>query len=174
MLTARSWSDARFDPTHHREIFVSVAIGSPAPSFSLADQEKNTVTLDDLKGKKSLIVFIPFPFTGICDDESCAIRDRLATLNDLEANVVVITCHAVPVAKKWSDENGFTFPVLADYWPHGAVATHYGAFNETVGAANRMTFVLDENAIVRSVIDSGSLGTAREFDSYVAALGEIG
>jgi len=153
---------------------VPAAVGLAAPSFSLTDQDKNTVTLDDLKGKKSLIVFIPFPFTGICDDESCAIRDRLATLNDLDANVVIITCHAVPLAKKWSDENGFTFPVLSDFWPHGVVATRYGAFNEVVGGANRLTFVLDEDGVVRSVIDSGSLGTAREFDAYASALGEIG
>ncbi|MFV9673058.1 MAG: redoxin domain-containing protein [Acidimicrobiia bacterium] len=152
---------------------MSVTVGSPAPGFSLTDQDKNTVTLDDLKGKKSLIVFIPFPFTGICDDESCAIRDNLAALNDLEANVVVITCHAVPVTKKWSDENRFTFPVLSDFWPHGVVATAYGAFNEAVGGANRMTFVLDEDGIVRSVIDSGSLGTAREFEAYVTALAEV-
>lgn len=153
---------------------MSAIVGSPAPAFSLTDQDRNTVTLDDLRGKKSLIVFIPFPFTGICDDESCAIRDQLATLNDLDANVVVITCHAVPVTKKWSDENGFAFPVLSDFWPHGVVATQYGAFNESVGGANRMTFVLDADGIVRSVIDSGSLGTAREFTAYVNALDEIG
>ncbi len=153
---------------------MSIQVGSPAPAFSLTDQDKNTVSLDDLKGKKGLIVFIPFPFTGICDEESCMIRDHLAALNDLDANVVVITCHAVPVAKKWSDENGFTFPVLSDFWPHGAVATEYGAFNDTVGAANRVSVVLDADGIVRTIIDSGSLGTAREFDEYVTALGQIG
>ncbi|MEA2024269.1 MAG: redoxin domain-containing protein [Actinomycetota bacterium] len=153
---------------------MSATVGSLAPSFSLTDQDRNTVTLDDLKGTKTLIVFIPFPFTGICDDESCAIRDQLATLNGLDANVVVITCHAVPVAKKWSDENGFTFPVLSDFWPHGAVATAYGAFNGAVGGANRMTFVLDADGIVRTVIDSGALSIGREFDEYVTALGEIG
>ena len=153
---------------------MSITVGSAAPDFALTDQDKNTVTLDDLKGRKSLIVFIPFPFTGICDNESCAIRDQLATLNNLDANVAVITCHAVPVARKWSDENGFTFPVLSDFWPHGVVATAYGAFNEAVGGANRMTFVLDEDGIVRSIIDSGSLGTPREFEEYVTALGQIG
>ena len=152
---------------------MSASIGSLAPKFSLTDQDRNTVALDDLSGKKSLVVFIPFPFTGICDDESCAIRDGLATLSDLDANVVVITCHALPVTKKWSDENGFTFPVLSDFWPHGLVATQYGAFNEAVGGANRMTFVLDADGIVHSIIDSGSLGTAREFEAYVTALEEI-
>lgn len=152
---------------------MAVQVGSTPKSFSLLDQDKNAVTLDDLKGKKTLIVFIPFPFTGYCDDETCAIRDRLAALNDLDANVVVITCHAVPVTKKWSDANEFTFPVLSDYWPHGLVATQFGAFNWDVGAANRMSFVLDADGVVRTIIDSGSLGTPREFEEYVAALGEI-
>ena len=152
---------------------MAVKVGSTPRSFSLLDQDKNPVTFNDLKGKKSLIVFIPFPFTGYCDGEACAIRDQLAALNDLDANVVVITCHAVPVAKKRSDENSFTFPVLSDSWPHGLVATNFGAFNWDVGAANRMTFVLDAHGVVRAIIDSGSLGTPREFEEYVAALGEI-
>lgn len=149
---------------------MSVAVGSPAPGFSLVDQAMNTLTLDDLSAKDSLIVFIPTPFTGICDAESCELRDELATLNDLDANVVIITCHAVPVIKKWSDDNGFTFPVLSDFWPHGAVARSYGAFNEDLGVANRVTIVVDAAGMVRSIIDSGSLGTSREFSEYVTAL----
>jgi len=148
-------------------------VGASAPAFSLMDKERNVVSLDDFRGNKTVVVFIPFPFTPICDSEACAIRDRLTSLNDLDAGVVVITCHAVQVVKKWSDENGFTFPVLSDFWPHGAVATEYGAFNEAVGVANRMSFVLDADGVVHTIINSGSLGTAREFAAYTEALGEI-
>ena len=152
---------------------MAAEIGAQAPSFSLLDQSKNPVALDDFKGNKTLVVFIPFPFTGICEGELCAIRDNLAGLNALDANVVVITCHAVPTNQHWSDENGFEFPVLSDFWPHGAVATAYGAFNETVGAANRQTFVLDEGGTVRAIVKTDSLGTAREFDEYVEALAAL-
>jgi peroxiredoxin (alkyl hydroperoxide reductase subunit C) len=137
------------------------------------DQDRNVVSLDDFAGKETVLVFIPFPFTGICDSEACAIRDSLAALNDLDAGVVVITCHAVQVNKKWTDENRFTFPVLSDFWPHGTVATEYGAFNEKVGVANRMSFVLDADGVVRAIVDSGSLGTAREFADYTDALNRI-
>jgi peroxiredoxin (alkyl hydroperoxide reductase subunit C) len=137
------------------------------------DQDRNVVNLGDFKGRKAVVVFIPWPFTGICDAEACTIRDNLATLNDLDAHVLIITCHAVSVTKKWSDENGFTFPVLSDFWPHGTVAREFGTFNEKVGVANRMSFVLDPDGIVRSIINSGSLGTARESASYIDALGEI-
>ena len=147
-----------------------MTIGTPAPPFELFDQNRNPVSLESLKGSKSLIVFIPFPFTGNCDDETCAIRDHLSKLNEMDANVVIITVHAVPVAKKWADENGFEFPVLSDYWPHGEVAKAYGAFNEMVGAANRYTFVLDADGIIRDVINTDSLKVVREFDTYIEAL----
>ena len=148
-------------------------VGAPAPAFSLMDQDRNIVNLDEFKGAKTVVVFIPWPFTGICDAEACAIRDNLTALSEVDADFVVITCHAVPVTKKWSDENGFTFPVLSDFWPHGTVAREFGAFNEKAGIANRMSFVLDSDGIVRSIIDSGSLGTARESAAYIDALGEI-
>lgn len=148
-------------------------IGSPAPSFELRDQNKELVSSESLTGSKALVVFIPFPFTGNCDNETCEIRDHLSRLNDMAAKVVIITDHAIPVNKKWSDENGFEFPVLADYWPHGEVTKAYGAFNETVGAANRYTFVLDAEGIVREVINTDSLGDVREFDSYIEALAKV-
>ncbi len=150
-----------------------MTVGSQAPSFELRDQDKNLVSSESLKGSTSLVVFIPFPFTGICDDETCAIRDNLAALNNVDAKVVIVTVHAVPVAKKWAEENGFTFPVLSDYWPHGETAKAYGAFNETVGAANRYTFVLDAQGVVREVINTESLGIAREFSAYTEALAKI-
>jgi peroxiredoxin (alkyl hydroperoxide reductase subunit C) len=150
-----------------------VNIGSPAPSFELVDQERSTVSSESLKGSKSLIVFIPFPFTGICDNETCAIRDHLSQLDDVDANVVIITVHAVPVTKKWADENGFDFPVLSDFWPHGETAIAYGAFSATTGSANRYTFVLDAEGIVREIINTESLGVAREFDAYIEALARI-
>jgi peroxiredoxin len=137
------------------------------------DQDKNPVSLESLKGSKSLIVFIPFPFTGICDDEGCALRDNLSALTGLDAKLVVITVHSVAVAKKWADEYGFDFPVLSDFWPHGETAKAYGAFNDDRGVANRYSFVLDSDGVVREVINTESLGIAREIDAYTTALAKI-
>lgn len=152
---------------------MTLDVGVPAPPFDLINQDREPVSLNDLKGDKSLIVFIPFPFSNICEFELCTIRDRLAALNDLDASVAVITVDTHFTNSKWSSENGFEFPVLSDYWPHGETAKAYDAFNEKVGAANRVTYVLDEDAVIRQVIDSGSLGTPREFDEYVEALATI-
>ncbi|MDX1690524.1 MAG: redoxin domain-containing protein [Acidimicrobiia bacterium] len=149
---------------------MAAEIGAPAPDFTLPNTDREMVSKSDLAGNKALVVFIPFPFTGICDAEACALRDNLAALKDLDARVVVVTTHAVPTNKEWAEQNGFEFPVLSDYWPHGDVAKAYGTFNEKVGAATRSTYVLDEEGVVRDVVATDSLGTAREYDAYVEAL----
>ena len=65
---------------------------------------------------------------------------------------------------------GFTFPVLSDFWPHGAVAREYGVFNEQLGCANRVTFVIDRQGTVIDRFDAPNLATARDASSYRAAL----
>ena len=149
-------------------------VGQPAPPFALRDQDRNVITLDSLKGGAALVVFIPFPFTAVCSAEICTLRDRAAELENVDANVVVVTTHALPTNKQWAEENSFRFPVLADYWPHGETARAYGTFNEKLGVADRSTYVLDADGVVRAVIASDSLGTAREFEDYAAALAAIG
>lgn len=152
---------------------MAAEIGAPAPDFTLKDQNRNDVSLADFSGKNTLVVFIPFPFTGICDSEACAIRDNLQALNAVDANVVIITAHAAPTNQRWAEEQGFEFPVLADYWPHGAIAQAYGCFNETVGAAMRATYVLDGEGVVRQIVATDSLGTPREFAAYTDALATL-
>lgn len=148
--------------------------GTQAPNFTLFDQNKSEASLDDLKGHSALVVFIPFPFTGHCDNEGCRLRDGLGELGELDAKVVVITTHAIPTNAKWASDNGFNFPVLADYWPHGEVTQAYGAFNDATGSANRVTYVLDVRGVVRDVIATESLGTPRDYELYGQALAAIG
>jgi peroxiredoxin len=152
---------------------MSIEIGAPAPQFALRDQHLEVVTRDDLAGRAALVVFIPNPFTSVCEAELCSIRDGLAALNDLDAEVVAVTCNTPFVNKRWSDDNGFTFRVLSDFWPHGEVSKAFGAFNERFGIPNRHTYVLDAEGTVRDIITSESLGEAREFDRYVASLSSI-
>jgi len=150
-----------------------VTVGDRAPNFELLDQDANEVSRASLEGRKTLVVFIPFPFSGICQAELCSIRDNLAQLNDLDANVVVISCDTRFVHKKWAEEQGFQFPLLSDFWPHGETARAYGSFNHDKGVANRMSYVLDDTGVVWEIIDSGSLGVAREMDAYVEALSKL-
>lgn len=152
---------------------MTAEIGSPAPGFSLLDPTKERVSLEDFEGHKTLVVFIPFPFTGNCESELCTLRDHLAELNELDANVVAITCDTPFANGAWSERNGFGFPVLSDFWPHGEVCRAYGAFNEATGSATRSTFVLDAEGVVRDIVATGSLAVTRPYDAYVEALERI-
>ena len=152
---------------------MTARIGAPAPDFTLRDTARSEVSLTDFRGKKTLVVFIPFPFTRTCEAELCTLRDNLASLAELDAAVVVVTTHAPPTNRAWAEQQGFEFPILADYWPHGAVAQAYGCFNEMVGAAQRATFVLDEDGVVRDIITSDSPGSPREYIEYTQALAAI-
>jgi peroxiredoxin len=148
-------------------------IGSPAPDFSLPDTSGKRVSPSDLKGRKTLIVFIPFPFTGNCEKELCTLRDHLAELNSVDANVVAITCDTQFSNDKWSQINGFGFPVLSDFWPHGATAMAYGVFNQEKGCAVRTTFVLDQAGVIREIVASGDMGVIRSYQAYQEALAKI-
>lgn len=119
------------------------------------------------------MVFVPLPFTGICGAEACELRDNRAGLSDLGAQMVVITSHALPTNAEWARHNDFGFPVLSDHWPHGVVATAYGTFNPDLVVATRSSYVIDPKGVLRAVIATERLGTARQFDAFTAALAAI-
>jgi mycoredoxin-dependent peroxiredoxin len=148
-------------------------VGQPAPDFKLRDTQNNEVSLSDLKGSKAIIAFIPFPNTGICDGEACALRDDYTELSKDGSKVVIISCHARPLLGMWVAQHNITFPVLADFWPHGAVAQAYGCFNDQLGVSMRASYVLDANGVVKEIIQTGSLGEARDEAAYAKALAAI-
>lgn len=124
--------------------------GAEAPDFTLKDQNGQAVTLRDFRGAKNvLLVFFPLAFTGICQGELDEIRDNLPTYENDDTVTLAISVGPPPTHKVWATQSGFTFPVLSDFWPHGAVAQAYGVFNEDAGIANRGTFVVDREGIVR-------------------------
>ncbi len=149
---------------------MAIKIGTAAPDFSLPDTDNQQVTLDSVLGDRTLLVFIPFPFTGVCTDEVCELQENLGELQGRGARVVVITCDTRFANQEWARREGIEYTVLSDYWPHGEVARSYGVFNESIGAANRYTFVLDANGMVTGVVSSDELSVARQMESYLAAL----
>ena len=122
---------------------MSISVGDAAPEFSLPDQDKQVVSLSDLRGTPVLLVFYPFAFSGICTGELCQLRDELATYTDAGVRVLAISTDPVFSLKAWKAQEGFDFPLLSDFWPHGAVAQAYDVFNEKAGMAVRGTFLVD-------------------------------
>jgi peroxiredoxin len=129
---------------------MTVDIGSVAPDFTLSDQDREQVTLSTLwPGKNVLLVFYPFAFSHICEGEICQVRDELADYQNEKIQVIGVSVDSPFTLKAWAAAQGFGFPLLADFWPHGAVSRAYGVFNEAGGMANRGTFLIDRSGVVR-------------------------
>jgi peroxiredoxin len=126
-----------------------VDVGDLAPDFELQDQDRNTVTLSSFRGEKNVIVvFYPLAFTGVCQGELCAIRDDIADFSNNDVQTLAISVDSGPTHAAWAKEQGYTFPLLADFWPHGAVAKAYGVLNEDIGLAVRGTFIVDKQGVI--------------------------
>lgn len=149
---------------------MSLVVGTPAPDFALRNQHRELVSLEDLKGSKATIVFIPFAFTKTCQGELCEIRDNLHRFDDSGVRVMAITCNTFHSNAAWAEQQGYTFDILSDFWPHGETARAYESFNETYGFAERTTYFLDEEGVITGVFASDGIGTARPFAEYEAAL----
>ncbi|MDT5125399.1 MAG: mycoredoxin-dependent peroxiredoxin [Mycobacterium sp.] len=146
--------------------------GDEAPDFTLKDQDGQPVTLSALRGKNVLLVFFPLAFTGICQGELDQVRDNLPSyVNDATATLA-ISVGPPPTHKVWARQSDFTFPVLSDFWPHGAVAKAYGVFNDDTGFANRGTFVVDRTGVIRFAELKGP-GEARNQALWTDALAAL-
>ena len=144
--------------------------GAQAPDFTLKDQNNQEVRLADLRGRKAvLLVFYPLAFTGTCQGELTEIRDNLPSYANSEVQVLTVSVDSAYSHKVWAEREGFEFPLLADFWPHGAVAQAYGVFNEEKGYANRGTFIIDRAGVVRFAEMTGP-GEPRDQEAWRAAL----
>ena len=147
-----------------------IDVGNEAPDFTLKDQNGQPVTLSSFRGSKNvLLVFFPLAFTGICQGELDEIRDHLADYENDDTATLSITVGPPPTHKVWATQSGFTFPGLADFWPHGAVAQSYGVFNDDTGFANRGTFVVDRAGVIRFA-EMKQPGEARDQTVWTDAL----
>ena len=147
-----------------------VEVGEPAPDFTLRDQNNEQFTLSEHRGQQAvLIVFYPLAFTGICTGELCVVRDDIGSFQNDDVQVVTISVDSVYSHKIFSEREGYEFPLLSDFWPHGEVAQKYGVFNETTGFANRGTFLVDKDGVVRFA-EMNPPGEGRDAEAWRAAI----
>ena len=148
-------------------------VGVGAPDFTLHDQNRQPVTLSDFRGAKDvLLVFFPLAFTGVCQGELDQIRDHLPDFENDDTAVLAISVGPAPTHKVWAADSGFLFPVLSDFWPHGAVSQAYGVFNDVAGIANRGTFVVDRSGTIRFA-EMKQPGEARDQRLWTDALAAL-
>lgn len=144
-----------------------------APDFELSNQFGERIQLSDFRGRKSVaLVFFPLAFSGTCTGELCALRDNLNLFTDEHVELLGISVDSKYTLRAWAERENYQFSLLADFWPHGEIAKEYGVFLEDKGFANRATFVIDKDGIIRESFITAP-GEARSLDAYRVALEDL-
>jgi len=152
---------------------MAVEVGSQAPDFTLNDYNKQPVTLSQFNGDKPvLLVFYPFAFSGICTGELCQLRDEFGDYDGKGVQVLGVSVDTPFSLKAWAEVEGYQFPLLSDFWPHGEVAQKYGVFNDQAGLAVRGTFLIDTEGVVRFA-EVNAPGEARDQAGWKKAVEEL-
>lgn len=151
-----------------------IAIGEVAPDFVLKNQNNQEVRLSDFRGKKNvLLVFYPFAFSRICHGELGEVRDHVDDFVNEHVELMTVSVDSPYSQKAWAAQEGYGFQMLADFWPHGAVASAYEVFDTERGFAYRGTFLIDREGVVRFA-EVNPPGQARDQDRWREWLASAG
>jgi peroxiredoxin len=152
---------------------MAIEVGEQAPDFELKDQHGTPVRLSSFRGEKNVVlVFYPLAFSGVCTGELCALRDDFPEVTREDVELLAVSVDSTHVIRTWSEQQNFGFTLLADFWPHGAVAKLYGVFDENLGFAKRGTFIIDKTGVVRwSVVNP--VPQARDIAEYQKVLADL-
>ena len=128
---------------------MAIETGAEAPEFDLEVDRDDRVRLSDFRGRRNvLLVFHPFAFTPVCEDEARDLQENLPAFEHADTEVVLVSCDTAPARQAWKRELGLTYTLASDFWPHGEAARAYGVFDEETGAAVRGTFLIDKSGAV--------------------------
>lgn len=147
---------------------MSINIGQPAPQFTLPSTDRAMISLSDFKGKKVVIHFFPFAFTGTCTTQLCTMRDNFGYYQDMNAEILAISVDSPFSLKQFKDVQGYQFTLLSDF--NKEVSQAYGAFYDEFilglkGVSKRAAFVLNEN---QEVVYAEVLDVATDLPDFEA------
>ncbi len=132
---------------------MKVEIGQQAPAFALRDQHGATVSLASYRSDKAVVLmFYPFAFSRVCTGELCEVVESLSTFVSDDVQILAVSCDPMFTLRAFAEQEGLTFPLLSDFWPHGEVAGAYGVLNADRGCAERSTFIIDRHGVVRWLV----------------------
>ncbi|MEZ4792344.1 MAG: thioredoxin-dependent thiol peroxidase [Gelidibacter sp.] len=132
-------------------------VGDKAPNFSQKDEQGNTITLNDYKGKKLVVFFYPKANTPTCTTEACNLRDNPKDLTDKGYAILGVSADSQKKQSNFKKKYKFPYPLLAD--EDKSVINAFGVWGKkkfmgrTFDGIHRVTFVIDENGVIEKVID---------------------
>ena len=152
---------------------LKVKKGVQAPNFSLPSVSGEKVSLSQFRGKKNVVLsFVPAAWTPVCSDQWPGYNIAKDIFEQNDAILLGITVDNVPTLYAWTNQMGkLWFPVLSDFWPHGAVAKKYGVLRSS-GVSERALFVIDKKGIIR-YIDVHDINKRPPLEDLAAALEKL-
>ncbi len=129
---------------------VRLAVGDPAPDFTLPTHNEGELNLAWYQGRKNVVLaFYPADWTPVCATQVPAYQQVIDRFDEYDCQLLCISCDSVPCHVAWAKSmGGLQFPLMADFWPHGEVARKYGVLNKK-GYAERTVFLIDKKGIIR-------------------------
>jgi peroxiredoxin (alkyl hydroperoxide reductase subunit C) len=144
-----------FKPGHLKPVdsTLKVKVGEPAPDFSLPSILGEKVTLSQYRNKKNVVIsFVPAAWTPVCSGQWPGYAFARSLFEKKDAIILGITVDNIPTLHAWTRQMGDVwFPVLSDFWPHGAVADTYGVLRSN-GTTERALFIIDKQGIIRNIL----------------------
>lgn len=149
-----AYKDNIFNPGELKPIDskLKVKIGDPAPDFTLPSITGEEITLSQFKGKKHVVIsFVPAAWTPVCSDQWPGYNIVKGMFDENEAILLGITVDNIPTLYAWTKQMGkLWFPVLSDFWPHGAVADLYGVLRSD-GVSERALIFIDKQGLISDI-----------------------
>lgn len=135
-----------------RDSVLKVSVGEMAPDFELPSIKGSKVRLSDYRGKSNVVIsFVPAAWTPVCSDQWPGYNIAQDMFKEYDAVMIGISVDNIPSQFAWSEAmNTITFPVLSDFWPHGAVSDTYGVLRSD-GVSERALFIIDKKGIIRYI-----------------------
>jgi peroxiredoxin (alkyl hydroperoxide reductase subunit C) len=152
---------------------LKVKVGDRALDFTLPSVSGEKVSLNQFRGKKNVILsFVPAAWTPVCSDQWPGYNIAKDIFKQYDAILLGITVDNIPTLFAWTNQMGqLWFPVLSDFWPHGAVAKRYGVLRSN-GVSERALFVIDKTGIIR-YIDVHDINKRPPLEDLAAALEKL-
>lgn len=172
---SNAYKDNIYDPGILKPVdsVLKVKVGEKAPDFTLRSLASGNVSLSDYLGKKNVVIsFIPAAWTPVCSDQWPGYNIAKEIFDENDAILLGITVDNLPTLFAWTNQMGkLWFPVLSDFYPHGATAARFGVLRSD-GATERALFVIDKKGFIR-YIDVHDINQRPPLDSLVRELEKL-
>ena len=150
-----------------------VSVGDEAPRFNLIDQNNNSISLAEFRGRRVILAFFPAAFTGVCTEEMCQFEQSTLGSGDSDVDILGICADSRFTNAAFAEKNEISFPILSDY-TRSTIEAYSVALHDFAGmpgyiASERAVFIVDEKGDVMWKWIGENPGVQPNYDEVMAA-----